>query len=92
MWESEYVLDATRLMLRILDANDKKYEQSNIEPERKHLSNDKQGILYNVLTKYELLLGNWKIKPVYIELHTGDKPYHSESYLDTLAQKYIFKK
>ena len=64
-------------MLRILDANDQKYNQSKIESERNHLSNDEQCMLYNVLTKYELLLGIWKIKPVDIELHPEDKTYHS---------------
>ena len=45
----------------------------------KHLINDEKSMLNDVLTKYEFLfngtLGNCKMKPVYIELHPGYKPY-----------------
>ena len=37
-------------------------------------------MLYDVTTKYEHLfegyIGNWKTKPVDIELHPGSKTYH----------------
>ena len=84
LWESEHVLDATRRMRRILDTKYQKANLSKIVSNSKHLSNDKQSMLYDVLTKYgssfDVTLGTCKTKPLDIELHTGSKPYHSNPY------------
>ena len=55
-WESEHTLNATRCTRRILDAKYKKSDLSNIVSDSKHLSNDEQSMLYDVITKYEWLL------------------------------------
>ena len=51
-------------------------------------------MLYDVLTKYELIfggsLGTWKTKPVNIELPLGAKRYHSDPYLLTQAHGAFF--
>ena len=61
-----------------------KSDLRNIVSSSKHLDNDKQSMLYDVLTKYEFILdgtlGTWKMKPVDIELHTGSKPCHAKPY------------
>ena len=62
----------------------------------KYLSNEKQSILYNVLTKHKLLsrgtIGTWKTKPVDIELQPGAKPYYSKPYPLPWANEAIFCK
>ena len=48
--------------------------------DNKHLRNDKQSMLYDVLTImnyfFEVTIGTWKMKPVDIEVQPGAKPYH----------------
>ena len=48
--------------------------------DRKNINSDKQSMLYNVLTKYELIfdrnLGTWKTKSLDIELYPVSKTYH----------------
>ena len=65
---------------RILDAKYKKYDLSKIVSDRKNINSDKQSMLYNVLTKYELIfdrnLGTWKTKSLDIELYPVSKTYH----------------
>ena len=55
---------------RIVDAIYQKFDLSKIMSDGKHLSNDKRSILYDVLTKYELLfdgtLVTCKMKPLNI--------------------------
>ena len=67
-------------MCRILDAKFQESNLSKIVSYGKHLRSDKQGMLYDVLNKYEFLfsgtLGTCKTKPVDIKIHPGAKPYH----------------
>ena len=60
------------------------------------LFNDKQSMLYDILTKYEFLFdrtqGTWKTKPVDIEPQPGAKPYHVKSYPVPRAHKTVFCK
>ena len=83
-------------MRRILDAKYQKSDLSKILSNSKHLINDRQSMLYDVLTKYELLfngtLGTWKMNPVDIELQLGTKPYHSNLYPVPQAHKAVFCK
>ena len=57
---------------RILDSNYQNDDKINIVLERKHSSNDNEGMLYNVLPKYELFFNGtietWKNKKIDIEL------------------------
>ena len=72
LWESENVLDSTRRTRRILDANYQGADLSKIVSNSKHLNDNEQSMLCDVLNKYEFLfdgtLGTWKTKPVDIEL------------------------
>ena len=80
IWESEHVINYTERMHGTLDAQYQKENPNTIESESKHISNDKQIMIYNIITKYELLfgrnLGIQKTKPVDIELNIGAKTYH----------------
>ena len=84
LWESEDVLDSTRRMRRILDAQYQKSDLRKIMSNSKHLNNDERIVLYDVLTKYEFIfdgtLGTWKTKPVDLELQSVAKPYHAKPY------------
>ena len=55
---------------RILDAKYQKFDLSKIMSDGKPLSNDRHSMLYDVLTKYELIfdgtLVTCKMKPLYI--------------------------
>ena len=94
--EIEHVLDATRHTCRIYDTKYQKSDLRKIVLNSKNLSSDEQSMLNDILTKYEFLfditLGIWKTKPVYIELHQGAKPYHSSSYPVPRAHEAIFRK
>ena len=65
---------------RILDAKYQKINLSKIISDGKHLSNDKHSMLYDALTKYELLfdgtLVTCKMKPLDILQQLRVKPYH----------------
>ena len=69
LWENKHVLDATQRTYSILDVKYQKAYSSKITSYIKYLSSDKQGMLYNVRTKYEFpfngTLVTWKNKPVY---------------------------
>ena len=84
IWESEHVLNSTRLTRRILDGNYQRVNLSKIVSNSKHLNDNKQSMLCDVLNRYELLfngtIGIWNTKPVYIELQPGEKPYHAKPY------------
>ena len=60
---------------RIPDAKYQKSYLIEITSDRTCKNSDEQGILYNILIKYEYLVerttGNWKTKTINIELHTG---------------------
>ena len=79
-----------------MDTKHQKADFSKIISDSKILSNDKQSMLYNVLTEYELLfggtLGTCKTKPVDIGLQPGAKPYDSEPYLVHQLHKAVFRK
>ena len=52
LWESEHALDATKRMHRILDTKYQNPDLSKTVLNGRHLSSDKQNMLYGVLTKY----------------------------------------
>ncbi len=77
--------DATKHVMRILDANYKRADlQSIVKDKCKHLSADQQKKLLQLLTKYESLfdgtLGDWKTKPVSFQLKEGVSPYHGRAF------------
>jgi hypothetical protein len=77
--------DATRHVMRILDAKYNKADlQSIVRDDCNHLSADQQKKLLQLLKKYESLfdgtLGDWKTKPVLFQLREGASPYHSQSF------------
>ena len=68
----------------ILDANYKRDNLSKIVANSKHLNDNEQGMLRDVLNIYEFLLdgtlGTWKTKPVDIEIQPEAKPYNAKPY------------
>jgi hypothetical protein len=67
--EPESTQDATKRVMRILDAKYQKADlRSIVRDNCKHLSTDQQKKLLQLLMKYESLfdgtLGDWKTKPV----------------------------
>jgi hypothetical protein len=67
--EPQSTQDATKCVMQILDAKNKKADlQSNVQDNCKHLSANQQKKLLQLLKKYESLfdgtLGDWKTKPV----------------------------
>ena len=96
LWESEHILDSTRLTRRILDAKYQKSDLRKTVSNIKHLNNNEQSILHDVLTRYELLLdgtlGTWRTKHVDIELQAGAKPYRSKPYPVPRAHDTVFHK
>ena len=67
---------------RILNEKYQKSDLIKIVSNSKHLNNNEQSMLHDLLTKYELLFdgtpGTWEMKPVDIELKPGAKPYHAK--------------
>jgi hypothetical protein len=79
--EQQSTQDATKRVLRILDAKYKKADlQAIVRDNCRHLSADQQKKLLQLLKKYEALfdstLGDWKTKPVSFQLKEGVSPYH----------------
>ena len=78
----EHVHDSTRRTRRILDANYQREKLSKIVSNSKHLNNNEQSMLRDVLNKYILpfnrTLGIWKTKPVDVELHPVEKTYRAK--------------
>ena len=85
-----------RRTCRILGAQYQKAHLSKIMPNSKYLNNNEQSMLRDVPTKYEFLfnvtLGTWELKPVYIELQPGAKPYHAKPYPVPRAHEAVFCK
>ena len=94
-YASENVLNSMWRTHRILDEKYQKGDLSKIVSNSKHLSNDEQIMLYDVLTKWEFLfdrtLGTWK-KIVDKELQPGSKPCHSKPYPVPRSQEAAFRK
>ena len=83
--EPQSTLDATKRVIRILDAKYEKADlQAVVEDNCVHLSLDDQNKLLDLLTEFEDLfdgtLGDWKTEPVSLELKEGAKPYHGRAY------------
>jgi hypothetical protein len=82
--EPQSTQDATKHVMRILDAKYQKADlQSIIRDNCKHLSANQQKKLLQLLKKYELLvdgtLGDWKTKLVSFRLKEGVSPYHGRA-------------
>ncbi len=72
-------------MTWILDDKYKKADlQSIFRDNSKHLSADQQEKTLQLLKKYESLfdgtLGDWKTKPVLVQLREGVSPYHGQAF------------
>jgi hypothetical protein len=83
--EPQSTQDATKRVMRILDAKYQKADlQSIVTDKCKHLSTDQQKKLLQLLTKYETLfdgtLGDLKTKPVSFQLKEGVSPYHGQAF------------
>jgi hypothetical protein len=76
--------EATKHVVRILDATYKKADLQAIAKGCTHLSSEEQNMLLELLTNYEPLfdgtLGAWKTTPVSFELKEGAKPYHGRAF------------
>jgi hypothetical protein len=89
--------DATKCVMRILDAKYKKADlQSFVRDNCKNLSADQQKKLLQLLKKYESLfdgtLGDWKTKPVSFQLKEGASPYHGQAFpVPKIHKDIIFK-
>ncbi len=84
--EPQSTQDATKRVMRILDAKYQKADlQSIVNDKCKHLSAIQQKKLLQVLTEYESLfdgtLGDWKTKPVSFQLKEEVSPYHCQAFL-----------
>ena len=83
-------------MLRILDAKYQKADFSKIVSKSKHLNNNKQSMLHDVINKYDFpfdrTLGTWKTKPIDIELQPGAQPYNYKPYPVPRAHEAVFRK
>ena len=94
--ENDHVLDSTKCTRRILDANYQRADLSKILSNSKHLNNNKQSILRDVLNKYELLfdgdLGTFNTEPVDIELQPGAKNYNAKPYSVLRSHKSVLRK
>ncbi len=78
-------LDATKRVMRILDAKYTKADlQSIVKNNCKHLIASHQKKLLQLLEKFESLfdgtLGDWKTKPVFFQLKEGASPYHGRAF------------
>ena len=77
--------EATQRVIKILDA---KYEKADIQAIVRdnctHLSSKEKAMLLKVLTDFEPLfdgtLGDWKTKPVSLQVKTDVTPYHGRAY------------
>jgi hypothetical protein len=83
--EPQSTQDATKRVMRILDAKYQKADlQSIVRNSCKHLSTNQQKKLLQLLKKYKLLfdgtLGDWKTKPVSFQLKEGVSPYHGQAF------------
>jgi hypothetical protein len=79
--EQQSTQDATKRVMRILDAKYQKADlQSIVRDNCKHLHANQQKKLLQLLKKYELLfdgtLGDWKSEPGSFQLKEGVSPYH----------------
>jgi hypothetical protein len=83
--ELQSTQDATKRIMRILDAKYQKADlQSIVRDNRKHLSADQPKKLLQLLKKYESLfdgtLGDYKNKLVSFQLKEGVSPYHDRAF------------
>ncbi len=83
--ESQSTQDATKHAMWIGDAKYNKADlQSVVRDNCKHLSDDQQKKLLQLIKKYESLfdgtLGDWKTKPVSFQLKEGMSPYHGRAF------------
>jgi hypothetical protein len=79
--EPQSTKDATKHVMRILDAKCQKADlQSIVRDNCKHLSANQKKKVLQLLKKYKLLfdgtLGDWKTKLVSFQLKEGISPYH----------------
>ncbi len=90
--------EATKRVTRILD--DAKYQKADLHAIVKdkctHLSADHQKKFLQLLQKYESLfdstLGDWKTKPVSLQLKEGVSPYHGQAFpVPTVHKETIIK-
>jgi hypothetical protein len=76
--------EATKRVVRILDANYKKANLQEVVDTRTHLSPENKNMLLELLTEDEPLfdgtLGAWKTTPVSFELKEGARPYHGRAF------------
>ena len=79
-----------------MDAKYQKDDLSKIVSNSEHLNITKQGMLRDVLNKYQFIfdgtLGTCNTKPVVIELQKGRKYYHDKPYPVPQAHEAVFWK
>ena len=79
-----------------MEANYQKANLSKIASNSKKFNDNERNMLRDVLTKYEFLfdgtIGNWKKKPVDIEIKLGEKPDHAKPYPVPLAHSVVLLK
>ena len=81
---SEAAAEMQARTTRILDAHYEKADLEKVVSEQGHLSQLEQKLLLKLLRDFEELfdgtLGEWRTKPVSLELKAGAKPYHAKAF------------
>ena len=89
-------MDTIQRTLYILDDHYEKSYLHKFVSESKHFTEQERTTFHNLWTKYEFLfevtVGTWKNKPLYIELKLDDKPYNKKPYPVPRENKFVFKK
>jgi len=82
--EPESVGKASKRVMRILDATYNKADLKSIIDSCTYLTSEYCEKLFKLLKKFESLfdgtLGDWKTRPVHLDLIPGSKPYHGKAY------------
>ena len=78
--EPQSTLEATKCLIKILDANYEKADLRAIVKYCNQLSAPDQSMLLELLQEFEEIfdgtLGDWDCEPVSLQLKEGAKPYH----------------
>ena len=94
--EPESTREATNRVVKILDANYKKADLTEIVQGADQLNQTEKKQLFELLSKYEDLfdgtLGCWETNPVKLEMKEGEKPHNSRYYPMPKIHKETFRK
>ena len=87
---------ATKRIVRILDANYQKADLKVVAQQAIHLNPREREMLYDLLIKYQKIfdgrLGEWKTDPADLELKDGEEPHCQRHYPVPRIHREVFKK